>query len=183
MTELAYLDWNATAKLRPQAREAVLAAQEVGNPSSVHGAGRAARRTVEQAREQVAAMVGAKSQEVVFTSGGTEANAWALSPLIGEVLLVSAIEHPSVRSGGRFAAAEEIPVTDDGVIDLAALKRRLAGASRPLVSIMLANNETGVVQPVARAVELVHAVGGLLHIDAVQGPGGSTVISRRLAPT
>ncbi len=171
MTELAYLDWNATAKLRPQAREAVLAAQEVGNPSSVHGAGRAARRTVEQAREQVAAMVGAKSQEVVFTSGGTEANAWALSPLIGEVLLVSAIEHPSVRSGGRFAAAEEIPVTDDGVIDLAALKRRLAGASRPLVSIMLANNETGVVQPVARAVELVHAVGGLLHIDAVQGPG------------
>ena len=171
MTELAYLDWNATAKLRPQAREAVLEAQEVGNPSSVHGAGRAARRTVEQAREQVAAMVGAKSQEVVFTSGGTEANAWALSPLIGEVLLVSAIEHPSVRSGGRFAAAEEIPVTDDGVIDLAALKRRLAGASRPLVSIMLANNETGVVQPVARAVELVHAVGGLLHIDAVQGPG------------
>ena len=172
MTELAYLDWNATAKLRPQAREAVLAAlQEVGNPSSVHGAGRAARRTVEQAREQVAAMVGAKSQEVVFTSGGTEANAWALSPLIGEVLLVSAIEHPSVRSGGRFAAAEEIPVTDDGVIDLAALKRRLAGASRPLVSIMLANNETGVVQPVARAAELVHAVGGLLHIDAVQGPG------------
>ena len=172
MTELAYLDWNATAKLRPQAREAVLAAlQEVGNPSSVHGAGRAARRTVEQAREQVAAMVGAKSQEVVFTSGGTEANAWALSPLFGELLLVSAIEHPSVRSGGRFAAAEEIPVTDDGVIDLAALKRRLAGASRPLVSIMLANNETGVVQPVARAAELVHAVGGLLHIDAVQGPG------------
>ena len=171
MGHRAYLDWNATAKLRPQAREAVLAAQEVGNPSSVHGAGRAARRTVEQAREQVAAMVGAKSQEVVFTSGGTEANAWALSPLIGEVLLVSAIEHPSVRSGGRFAAAEEIPVTDDGVIDLAALKRRLAGASRPLVSIMLANNETGVVQPVARAVELVHAVGGLLHIDAVQGPG------------
>ena len=172
MTGQAYLDWNATAKLRPEAREAVLAVLETGgNPSSVHGAGRSARRRVEQAREQVAALAGVLPREVVFTSGGTEANALALSPALGDVLLISTIEHPSVRAGGRFAAAEDIEVTADGVVDLAALKRRLAGVSRPLVSIMLANNETGVVQPIAQAAELVRGAGGLLHVDAVQGPG------------
>jgi cysteine desulfurase len=172
MTERAYLDWNATAKLRPEAREAILLAMETGgNPSSVHGEGRAARRLVELAREQVAALVGAKPREVVFTSGGTEANTLALAPALGDTLLASAIEHPSVRSGGRFSKAEEIPVTVDGVVDLDALKRRLVAVSRPLVSIMLANNETGVIQPVAEASEIVHAAGGLLHVDAVQGPG------------
>jgi len=110
----------------------------------------------------------------VFTSGGTEANMMALSPSLGETLLVSAIEHPSVRSGGRFAAVEEIPVTAAGVIDLAALERHLAGRSRPLVSLMLANNETGVIQPIAAAAAIVHAAGGLLHVDAVQGPGRIT---------
>jgi cysteine desulfurase len=172
MTELAYLDWNATARLRPEVREAVLAALDTdGNPSSVHGAGRAARRLVEQARERVAALVGAKPREVAFSSGGTEANALALGPALGDVLLVSAIEHPSVRSGGRFEKVEEIPVTADGVVDLEALERRLADVSRPLVSLMLANNETGVTQPVAQAAEIVHAAGGLLHVDAVQAPG------------
>ena len=172
MTEHAYLDWNATAKLRPEAREAVLAALETGgNPSSVHSAGRSARRLVEQAREQVAALAGVMPREVVFTSGGTEANVLALAPTLGDVLLISATEHPSVRAGGRFAALEEIPVTADGAVDLEALRRRLAGVSRPLVSIMLANNETGVVQPIAQAAEMVHAAGGLLHVDAVQGPG------------
>jgi cysteine desulfurase len=172
MTEIAYLDWNASARLRSEAREAVLTAlQTGGNPSSVHGAGRGARRLVEQAREQVAALVGVAAREVVFTSGGTEANALALTPALGEALLVSAIEHPSVRGGGRFATVGEIPVTADGVVDLEALKRALAGVSRPLVSIMLANNETGVIQPVAQAAEIVHAAGGLLHVDAVQGPG------------
>jgi cysteine desulfurase len=167
-----YLDCNATATLRPQAQAAVMAALEVtGNPSSVHAAGRAARRIVEGAREQVAALVGAQARDVVFTSGGTEANMLALSPSLGDTLLVSAIEHPSVKCGGRFAAAEEIPVTTDGVVDLAALERMLAGRSRPLVSLMLANNETGVVQPVMEAAALVHAAGGMLHIDAVQGPG------------
>src|SRR5688572_12902984 len=111
MTKLAYLDWNATAKLRPEAREAMLTALEAGgNPSSVHGAGRAARRLVEQAREQVAALAGVTPREVVFTSGGTEANMLALAPTLGDALLVSAIEHPSVRSGGRFSKIEEIPV-------------------------------------------------------------------------
>jgi len=175
MPTAAYLDWNATAKLRPEAQAAVAAASDVtGNPSSVHSAGRAARRLIEDARDKVAALVGVTSRDVVFTSGGTEANMLALSPALGEVLLISAIEHPSVRSGGRFAAAEDIAVTPAGVVDLAALERQLAGRSRPLVSLMLANNETGVIQPVAEAAALVHAAGGLLHVDAVQGPGRIT---------
>jgi cysteine desulfurase len=168
----AYLDWNATAKLRPEAAAAMAAALQVtGNPSSVHAAGRAARRLVEDARGKVAALVGAASQDVVFTSGGTEANTLALSPALGDSLLVSAIEHPSVKSGGRFAAADEVPVTAAGVVDLAELRRLLGGQPRPLVSLMLANNETGVIQPVAEAAALVHSAGGLLHVDAVQGPG------------
>lgn len=168
----AYLDWNATAKLRPEAKAAVAAALEItGNPSSVHAAGRAARRLIEDAREKVAALVSVSARDVVFTSGGTEANMLALSPALGEGLLVSAIEHPSVKCGGRFAAVEEIPVTATGVVDLGALQRLLIGRPRPLVSLMLANNETGVVQPVAEAAALVHAAGGLIHVDAVQGPG------------
>jgi cysteine desulfurase len=103
MPAQTYLDWNATAKLRPEAQAAVAAALEVtGNPSSVHAAGRAARRLVESAREQVAELVGANARDVVFTSGGTEANMLALSPALGDTLLISAIEHPSVLSGGRF---------------------------------------------------------------------------------
>lgn len=172
MATLAYFDWNATAELRPEAKAAVGGALNVtGNPSSVHASGRAARRIVESAREQVAALVGVAARDVVFTSGGTEANMLALSPALGDTLLVSAIEHPSVRSGGRFAAVEEFPVTANGLVDLAALERLLAGRLRPLVSLMLANNETGAVQPVAEVAALVHAAGGLLHVDAVQGPG------------
>lgn len=182
MAERAYLDWNATAPLRPQAKAAVMAALELcGNPSSVHGEGRAARRLIEDAREQVARLVGADPADVVFTSGGTEANALALTPSsirVGdkaplERLLVSAIEHPSVRSGGRFLAGamSEIPVTPQGVVDLAALKVMLAKGGRALVSIMLANNETGMIQPVREAANLVHEAGGILHVDAVQGPG------------
>ncbi len=187
MTERAYLDWNATAPLRPESRAAVLSAlDQTGNPSSVHSEGRRARRLIEEARRQVAALVGADPQAVTFTSGATEANALALSPRsrsvaaassMPERLLVSAIEHPSVRCGGGFAgtAIEEIPVTDAGQVDLAVLAQRLeelAGADvRPLVSIMLANNETGIVQPVAAAADLVHAAGGVLHVDAVQGYG------------
>src|SRR5690348_5507128 len=186
MSDRVYLDWNATAPLRPEARAAVVAALEVvGNPSSVHGEGRAARRIVEGAREEVARLVGAEPRHVVFTSGGSEANALALTPAIEqegsrqrcERLLVSAVEHPSVRSGGRFApaAVEEVPVTREGIIDLAALATRLAQHARegvrPLVSIMHANNETGVIQPIAEAAELVHAAGGLLHVDAVQSVG------------
>src|SRR5438094_6259298 len=153
MTERIYLDWNATAPLRSEARAAVLAALDViGNPSSVHGEGRAARRLIEQAREQVAALVGAEPRNVVFTSGGTEANMLALAPANArDRLLVSAIEHPSVLAGGRFVAAavERLPVGADGELVLEALERRLAAlGGRALVSLMLANNETGVVQPI-----------------------------------
>src|SRR6267142_2096647 len=137
MAERIYLDWNATAPLCGPARAAMLAALDmVGNPSSVHGEGRAARRLVEAAREQVAALVGAEARNVIFTSGGTEANALALTPAIQQAqgqppfdrLLVSAIEHPSVRSGGRFpdGSVEAIPVTPDGTVDLSVLAARLA---------------------------------------------------------
>src|SRR5216684_504651 len=187
LSERVYLDWNATAPLRPEARAAMIAALDlVGNPSSVHHEGRAARRLIEEARERVAALVGAEPRNVVFTSGGTEANMMALSRALEtpennsgfDRLMVSAVEHASVRAGGSFASdqVEEIPVTEDGVIDIAALERRLVelqrqGARPPLVSIMAANNETGVIQPVGAAAALVHAAGGMLHVDAVQVTG------------
>jgi cysteine desulfurase len=176
MADRVYLDWNATAPLRPQARAAVSAAHDVvGNPSSVHAEGRIARRLIEEAREHVAALVGAEPRNVVFTSGGTEANMLALAPASArDRLLVSAIEHPSVLAGGRFpaAAVERLPVDADGEVVLEALERRLVAlGGRALVSVMLANNETGVVQPVSQAARLVHAAGSLLHVDAVQGCG------------
>jgi cysteine desulfurase len=187
MTERTYLDWNATAPLRPEARAAMIAAfDEVGNPSSVHREGRSSRRIVEQARERVAELVGAEPRNVVFTSGGTEANMLALTPAMEnsqekirfDRLIVSAIEHVSVRSGGRFPASqvEEIPVTADGVVDVGALERRLSerkwlGHLPPLVSIMAANNETGAVQPIKQAAAIVHQAGGLLHVDAIQVAG------------
>jgi len=176
MNERIYLDWNATAPLREEARTAALASLDlVGNPSSVHREGRAARHVIEQAREQVAALVGAAPRNVVFTSGGTEANVLALVPTAArDRLLVSAIEHPSVLAGGRFPAGsvEHLPVTGSGEVDLAALERRVAALEgRALVSLMLGNNETGVVQPVSQAASVVHAAGGTLHVDAVQAAG------------
>jgi cysteine desulfurase len=182
-TARVYLDWNASAPLRPAARAALCAALDLtGNPSSVHGEGRAARKLIEAAREQVGALVNAQARNVIFTSGGTEANALALTPLLQvdseqrrfERLLVSATEHASVLAGGRFApeAVEKLAVDRNGVIDLAALTRRLEGLGAPvLVSLMAANNETGVIQPVAAAAEIVHRHGGLLHVDAVQAAG------------
>jgi cysteine desulfurase len=186
MSARVYLDWNASAPLRPEARKAAHAALELaGNPSSVHGEGRAARRMVEEARDQVAALVKTNPRNVVFTSGGTEANVFALSPAIErgreraarDRLLVSAIEHPSVLTGGQFSAeqVEKIPVDANGVVDLAALEQRLIAlaraGTRPLVSVMAANNETGVIQPIPQAAEIVHRHGGLLHVDAVQAAG------------
>ncbi len=172
MTARLYLDWNATAPLRPEARAAMAAALD-GNPSSIHAEGRAARKLVEEARASVAALVGADPRDVVFTSGGTEANMLALSPALGTRLFVSAVEHPSVISGGRFAPdqVEQVQVNAQGQLDLDALRRRIAGVARPLVSVMLANNETGVVQPIAQAAAIVHEAGGLLHVDAVQAAG------------
>jgi cysteine desulfurase len=174
-TERAYLEWHATAPLRPQARAATVEALDaIGNPSSVHAEGREARAIVEAARERVAMLVGAEPRHVVFTASGTEANMLALSPQTGgrwQRLLVSAIEHPSVRSGGRFPGIEEVAVAAAGVVDLTDLAKRLAEGPPALVAIMLANNETGVVQPVKEAARLVRETGGLLHVDAVQAAG------------
>ncbi|MGE5536880.1 MAG: cysteine desulfurase family protein [Acidobacteriota bacterium] len=180
--ERGYFDWNATAPLRPEARRTMVAAlASTGNASSVHAEGRAARSVVEEARRKVAALVGAEPKNVVFTSGGTEANMLALTPAMDvcaerlprDRLFVSAIEHPSVLAGGRFAAGdvEIVPVTRDGVLDLDALTRCLARSDRPLVSVMLANNETGVIQPIPRIAEIVHRANGVLHVDAVQAAG------------
>ena len=181
MPDRIYLDWNATAPLRREAREAMAAAWDLdGNPSSVHAEGRHARRLVEEARAGLARAVGALPRNVVFTSGGTEANALALTPglrrdsgLPVERLLVSAIEHASVLAGGRFPAQAigTVGVTGSGLLDLDRLRALLQSGPPALVSVMLANNETGAVQPVAEAAEIVHAAGGLLHVDAIQAFG------------
>ena len=182
MAERSYFDWNATTPLRPEALAAFADAIGVmGNPSSVHAEGRAARRLMERARQQVADLVGAMPADVIFTGSGTEANMLALTPAIEtakekrprDKLLMSAIEHSSVRAGGRFprGAIGDIAVDADGRINLPALADAVAKADRPLLSLMLANNETGVVQPVAEAAAIVHAAGGLLHVDAVQAAG------------
>ena len=171
MNAPVYLDYNASVPIRPEARAAAVAALELGgNPSSVHGFGRAARRVLEDARERVAAAIGAPAQDVVFTSGATEANNLALVGIAHGRVLVSAIEHDSLRS--VLPAIETVPVTPAGTVDLDALAAMLAANATPaLVSIMLANNETGVLQPVAEAAELAHRHGALLHCDAVQAVG------------
>jgi cysteine desulfurase len=181
MPDRIYLDWNATTPLRREAREAMAQAWNLaGNPSSVHAEGRQARRLVEEARASIAGAVGASPRNLVFTSGGTEANALALTPglrrgsgLPVERLLVSAIEHASVLSGGRFPAEaiERIGVTRSGLLDLDRLRAALAGRPPALVSVMLANNETGAVQPVQEAAAIIHQAGGLLHVDAIQAFG------------
>ena len=176
----AYLDWNATAPLRAEAAAAMAEAlARTGNPSSVHRWGRAARQAVERARAQVAALVGAAPAEVIFTSGGTEANDLALLGIRDRHVLISAIEHDSVREAVRDATV--IPVTSTGLVDLAALEALLAAERRPaLVSIMLANNETGAIQPVAEAAAIARAQGALLHCDAIQGAGKIPVDFRAL---
>lgn len=181
-----YLDWNATAPLLPAAREACVAALDmVGNPSSVHGEGRALRMLVEAARRDVAALVKTAPAHVIFTSGATEAANLVLTPhyrmgrtplTIGH-LYVSEIEHPAIREGGRFARENvaTIPVTSAGIVDLDALDARLQAHDKarglPMVAVMLANNETGIVQPIKSAAEIVRRHGGLLVVDAVQAVG------------
>ncbi|WP_149737102.1 cysteine desulfurase family protein [Rhizobium sp. RU20A] len=181
-----YMDWNATAPLDPAARDAVLSALALpGNASSVHREGRAARAVIEAARRDVAALVATKPAHVIFTSGATEAASLVLTPsmrmgraplAIGH-LYVSAIEHPALRSGGRFPADRitEIKVTASGMVDLEALEALLAAhdaaSGLPMVAVMLANNETGIVQPVAEVGEIVRRAGGVFVVDAVQGAG------------
>lgn len=185
-----YLDHNATAPIRPEALTALTAALAAGgNPSSVHAAGRAARARVEQARSQVATLIGAPASTVVFTSGGTEANALAVDSAVAggcRRLLISAIEHDAVLETAKASGAvvELLPVNGDGRLDLETLAARLAAwdaaDGSPFVALMLANNETGVIQPVAEAAVLVREAGGWLHVDAVQAAGRIAIDSRAL---
>jgi cysteine desulfurase len=182
-SQRTYLDHNATSPLRPEVAEVVLRALQLpGNASSVHAEGRAARAEIEYAREKVARLVGARAKNVVFTSGGTEAANLVLAPGFRRLgqggatkLLVGAAEHPCVLNGHRFSSdtVDIIPVDSSGILDLAWLEAHLekAGDERVLVSIQLANNETGVLQPVAEAARLAHEYGGLIHTDAVQAAG------------
>lgn len=185
-----YLDYNATAPIRPEALAAASEAMRLGgNPSSVHAAGRAARAIVETAREQVAALIGAPASTVIFTSGGTEANALAVESAVAagsRRLLIGATEHDCVRAPAEASAAivETWPVDANGVADLDWLEARLQAWSpadgRPFAALMLANNETGVIQPVAEAAALLRAVDGWLHVDAVQAGGKIAVDSRAI---
>ncbi|CDX25850.1 Nitrogenase cofactor synthesis protein nifS [Mesorhizobium plurifarium] len=181
----AYLDYNASAPLLAEAHAAMVAALDAANPSSVHTEGRAARRLVEDARRDVARLVNARPEHVVFTSGATEAASTLLTPdwqmgrgaVRMSHLYVSAADHPCILGGGRFAAAQvtRIGVDRNGIADLEALSAALAAhdkaAGLPLVAIHAANNETGVIQPVGRIGEIVKAAGGVLVVDAVQAAG------------
>jgi cysteine desulfurase len=166
-----YLDYNATQPVRPEVRDALVEMLvEPTNASSVHRFGQRARVCVEQARSEVAALIGASADAIIFTSGATEANTTALVGTTLRHVIVSAIEHPSVRNA--VAIPNVVPVDANGLLDLIALDRMLSQLDGPgLVSLMLANNETGVIQPVAEAAAITHAHGGLLHSDATQAPG------------
>ncbi|MEX2648932.1 MAG: cysteine desulfurase family protein [Alphaproteobacteria bacterium] len=170
-TQRVYLDYNATTPVKPAVARAVAAAlAEPGNPSSVHAEGRRARRMVEDARQALAAAIGTEPRRIVFTSGGTEANALALKGCGRRRVIVSAVEHASVL--GAVPGCAVVPCDRHGVVRLEALDAALAGGGEDAVlSVMLANNETGVIQPVAEAVEIARARGALVHVDAAQAPG------------
>lgn len=180
MTDALYLDHNATTPLFPEVvarmREIL---EQTGNPSSLHSFGRAARREIENARERVAALVNASPPDVIFTSGGTEANALALVGCGCGNRLISAVEHESVRQ----CALDDIPlpVTKNGVIDLDAMRERLENShGSVLVSVTFADGQTGIVQPVSSVVEIAHEYDALVHCDAVQAAGRMPVDVREL---
>ena len=172
-----YLDYNASGLVRPEVQAIMAAAlADNGNPNAVHAAGRRARARIETARAQVAALVGVDATAVVFSSGGTESNGQALLSALAagcERLIVSATEHPCVAETAlTFGRPVEcLPVDDQGVIDLAWLAEALQRPGRAAVAVHHANNETGVIQPIAEAARLVHAAGGWMHVDAIQSAG------------
>jgi cysteine desulfurase len=170
-----YFDHNATVPVRSDVANVISEALALGgNASSVHSIGRQARKMVEEAREKIARLIGARPAEIVFTSGGTEANNLILRGTGCRHFLASAIEHDSVLDAGENI--EQLPVAESGVIDIAALEVRLKkNDGQTLVSIMLANNETGVVQPIAEVVQIVRKYGGLVHTDAIQAIGKISV--------
>ncbi len=177
-----YLDNNATTPLKPQVKDAMVAALDIfGNPSSVHGDGRKARMAVDTARRQVASMFGVRAEQIVFTSGGSEANNMALRGYFAEnptkKLVISAVEHNCVYKTAlelnrlHGVPLHILPVDKDGIIDLADLDDTLAKGNVGMVSVMHANNETGVLQPIADITKRVRDAGGLMHVDAVQSAG------------
>ena len=171
---MTYMDANASEAPRPQAAAAMLAAlAQAGNPSSIHAAGRAARKVLEDAREVVAARFGGRPADLVFTSGGTEADALAVHALgQGRRVLIGATEHDAIRAAAPDAPP--LPVDGNGVVDLDALAALLAEGPA-LVCLMLANNETGVLHPITAVAELCRAHGALLHVDAIQAAGRMAV--------
>lgn len=177
-----YLDHNATSPLRPEARDAMLAALALpGNASSVHGEGRRVRALIDAARERIADLAGVRAKDVVFTSGATEAGNWALAAGLKTLgtrhLIVSAVEHDAILVPARALAARGeadltvLPVDATGRVDIEALADALDCADAPLVALMAANNETGVLQPLSEAAAMVRAAGGLMLVDAVQAAG------------
>ena len=171
-----YLDYAASAPVRPEVREAMAAALEAGgNPSSVHATGRKARERVEAARTRVSALVGAAPERLVFTSGGAEANALGLAAHVADVdqILIGATEHEAVSETALRLGlpVRSLPVTETGVVDLQVLQEALTTGGRALVALMLANNETGVIHPIAEVAAMVRQLGGRLHVDAVQAVG------------
>lgn len=175
-----YLDYNATAPMRPEAREAVVAAMStVGNASSAHAPGHTAASRVNMARRQVADLLNCSPGEIVFTSGATEANNLALRAgyKAGAGIITSMAEHPAVLETARELTAEEptaltlLPVDEDGLVDLADLRKALASSEISIVSLMAANNETGVLTELTPVVEAAHAAGALVHTDATQMVG------------
>lgn len=167
-----YLDYNATAPLRPEVLAAMHEVEGFAlNPSSIHAAGRQAKKLLEDSRKTIADALSVFANEVLFTGSGSEANNMVLRGF-DRPLLVSAIEHASILKTGSLLGADTLPVDGDGIVKLDILEKKLAALGKPaLVSIMLANNETGVIQPIAEIADIVHAYDGLLHTDAVQAIG------------
>ena len=171
MTTRVYLDHNATTKIRPEVIQVLTDVMATaGNASSIHAAGQKARQIVELARKQVSTLVNAAPNQIVFTSGGTEADNQVMCDCDPQKTVVSAIEHPAILDS--CPGANQVPVTEQGVVDLNALDRMLFEIDTPqMVAIMLANNETGVLQPIREATKIAHRHGALLHCDAVQAVG------------
>ncbi len=170
---MIYLDYNATSPIRPTVKAAMDALNGAPlNPASVHGTGRAAKKHLEDARATVAQTLGAFPNEVIFTASGTEANNMVLRAFADRPILVSAIEHASIEKTAKLLGAATIPVDENGIINLAAFEGQLKQLAQPaLVSVMLANNETGVIQPIADMSRIAHQYNALVHCDAVQALG------------
>ncbi len=181
-----YLDYNASGLVRPEVQDVMAKAlADNGNPSAVHAAGRRARARIETARAQVAELVGADPTAVVFSSGGTESNAQAILSALAagcERLIVGATEHPCVAEAAMASGkpVAMLPVDARGVVDLNKLRELLGQPGRAVVAIHHANNESGVIQPIAEAARLVRSAGGWLHVDAIQSAGKIPVDIRTL---